>query len=305
MPKTKSKSRVIAEKTIFAAFKILKENGGQLRGKDVVDKVRETVEFNEYEKHRYEKTGYIRWESIMHFYTIDCIKAGFLRKSKGLWILTNEGEEAIKLGPEKLLSKATKIYRQWDAKRKNETNNIDTEDEDIEEIKTYKGQAQQARIDQLEENAISGIREFIFNKNPYEFQDIVASLLNAMGYHISEIAKRGPDGGIDIIAYNDPLGTTQPRIIVQVKHKPTTSISSNDIQKLAGTLKRTSDVGIFVTSGDFSKPAEKEARNSRGHIELIGFDRLISLWTEYYGKLDDEQKIMLPLRPIYFLGSNE
>ena len=303
MPKNKSKSTIIAEKTIFTAFKILQENGGELRGKEVVEEIRETLEFNDYEKHRYEKTGYIRWESILHFYTIDCMKAGFLRKSKGVWFLTNEGEEAIKLGAEKLLSTATKIYREWDANRKKEDTSL--EDDDIEEIKTDKGQAQQARIDQLEENAISGIRDFVLRKNPYEFQDLVASLLIAMGYHISDVAKRGPDGGIDIIAYNDPLGTTQPRIIVQVKHKPSSNISSDEIQKLAGTLKRTSDVGIFVTSGDFSKPAEKEARNSREHIELIGFDRLVELWTEYYRELDDENKSMLPLHPIYFLGSNE
>lgn len=302
MSREKSKSKRIAEKTIYAAFKILQEQGGELRGKEVVEKIRESVEFNDYEKHRYEKTGYIRWESILHFYTIDCMKAGFLRKSKGVWILTAEGEEALKLGAEKLLATATKIYREWDAKRKKDTS---AEDDDIEEVKTDKGQAQQARIDQLEENSISGIRSFILEKNPYEFQDLVASLLNAMGYHISEVAKRGPDGGIDIIAYNDPLGTTQPRIIVQVKHKPTTNISSDEIQKLAGTLKRASDVGIFVTSGDFTKNAEKEAKNSREHIELIGFDRLVSLWTTYYSKLNDEQKNMLPLHAIYFLGSNK
>ena len=48
MPRAKSKSKIIAEKTIFAAFKILQENGGELRGKDVVEKIRETVEFNDY-----------------------------------------------------------------------------------------------------------------------------------------------------------------------------------------------------------------------------------------------------------------
>lgn len=201
MSKEKSKSKRIAEKTIYAAFKILQEQGGELRGKEVVEKIRERVEFNDYEKHRYEKTGYIRWESILHFYTIDCMKAGFLRKSKGVWILTAEGEEALKLGAEKLLATATKIYKEWDAKRKKDTSAYD---DDIEEVKTDKGQAQQARIDQLEENAISGIRGFVLEKNPYEFQDLVASLLNAVGYHISEVANRGPDGGIDIIAYNDP-----------------------------------------------------------------------------------------------------
>jgi restriction system protein len=298
----KSKSKKIAEKTIFAAFKILKDAGGEMRGKEVVDKIRETIEFDDYEKHRYEKTGYIRWESILHFYTIDCIKAGFLRKNKGMWILTEEGEDAMKLGQEKLLSTATKIYREWDAKRKKYK---EDEEDDIEEIESDKGQAQKALLNQYEEDANTGLRNFIIKKNPYEFQDLVSGLLDAMGYHISDIAKRGHDGGIDIIAYIDPLGTKQPRIIVQVKHRPNDSVSSDEIQKLAGTLKRTSDVGIFVTSGQFSKPAMQEARESREHIELIDFDRFIELWVEYYSKMTDEQKNMLPLHPVYFLGSND
>lgn len=298
---SKAKSIIIAEKTIYAAFNILKEAGGEMRGKDVVNKIRETVEFNDYEKDRYEKTGYIRWESILHFYTIDSIKAGFLRKNKGLWILTKEGEEAIKLGPEKLLSTATKIYREWDSKRKKETESLET----VEEISTDKGQAQKAILNQYEDDANNGIRNFVIQKNPYEFQDLIANLLEAMGYHISNIAERGPDGGIDIIAYTDPLGTKQPRIIVQVKHRPNDNVSSDEIQKLSGTLKRNSDVGIFATSGSFSKPAMKEARNSREHIELVDFDRFVSLWVEYYDKLSDEQKNMLPLQPIYFLGSND
>ena len=298
-----SKSKQIAEKTIFATFKILKKAGGEMRGKEVVDQIREEIEFDNYESHRYEKTGYIRWESILHFYTIDCMKAGFLRKNKGMWILTKEGEEAIKLGPKKLLNTATKIYREWDAKRKKEKEN-DIGD-DLEEMKSDKGQAQKALLDQYEEDANNGLRNFIIQKNPYEFQDLAACLLDAMGYHISNVSPRGPDGGIDIIAYIDPLGTKQPRIIVQVKHRPNDSVSSDEIQKLSGTLKRNTDVGIFVTSGQFSKPAIKEARDSREHIELIDFDRFISLWVEYYNKMNDEQKNMLPLHPIYFLASNE
>lgn len=175
----------------------------------------------------------------------------------------------------------------------------------IDEVDIDIDQAQKALLNQYEEKANTGIRDFINNKNAYEFQDLVAALLNAMGYHISHTAERGPDGGIDIVAYTDPLGTKQPRIIVQVKHRPTSSVSSEDIQKLSGTLKRNSDVGIFVTSGLFSKPAKKEAINSREHIELIDFDRLIDLWEEYYPQMSDIEKNLLPLHPIYFLGSNE
>lgn len=296
---SKSRSKKIAEKTIFATFRILKENGGEMRGKDVVDTIRETIPFDDYEKHRFEKTGYIRWESILHFYTIDCMKAGYLRKQKGIWYLTEEGEKAIDLGAEKLLSSATKLYREWDTKRKTE-DDIKTDLEDFTEKDA--AQVQKSLINQYEEDAYNGIRNFIINKNPYEFQDLVGQLLTAMGYYISDIAQRGADGGIDLVAYTDPLGTKHPRIIVQVKHRPNDSISSDEIQKLGGTLKRNSDVGIFVTSGTFSKPAKKEARESREHIELIDFERFVSLWQEYYTKMTDEQKSFLPLHPIYFLG---
>jgi len=37
----KSKSKKIAEKTIYATFKILKTAGGEMRGKEVVDTIRE------------------------------------------------------------------------------------------------------------------------------------------------------------------------------------------------------------------------------------------------------------------------
>lgn len=302
-----SKTKLIAQKTIFATFKILKENGGAMRGKNVVDKIRETVDFDEYENHVYEKTGYVRWESILHFYTIDCMKAGFLRKQTGTWYLTEEGEEALKLGPEKLLETATKKYREWDAKSKSEkSKKISTDiEDDIDLDEESESQKQSALLEQYESRAIEGIRDFVISRNPYEFQDLVAILLKSMGYHISHISPKGKDGGIDIIAYTDPLGVKPPRIIVQVKHKPESKISSDDIQRLAGTMKRSSDVGIFVSSGEFSSYSINEARTTDKHIELIDFERFLKLWEQYYAKMTDDEKNKLPLHPIYFLGSNE
>ena len=133
----------------------------------------------------------------------------------------------------------------------------------------------------------------------------MAGLLSAMGYFISMVSPKGRDGGIDIIAYTDPLGTKPPRIIVQVKHTPFASISSDDIQRLSGTMKRDGDVGVFVTSGDFSPYAKAEARSSAKHIELIDFDRFIELWIQHYNKMNHEVKALFPLQPVYFLGSNQ
>ncbi len=166
-------------------------------------------------------------------------------------------------------------------------------------------QTEQGQLQHYQQQAQEGLRNYILDKNPYQFQDIVAGLLSAMGYFISMVSPKGRDGGIDIIAYTDPLGTKPPRIIVQVKHTPFASISSDDIQRLSGTMKRDGDVGVFVTSGDFSPYAKAEARSSAKHIELIDFDRFIELWIQHYNKMNHEVKALFPLQPVYFLGSNQ
>lgn len=140
--------------------------------------------------------------------------------------------------------------------------------------------------------------------NPYEFQDLVASLLKAMGYYIQSVAPRGKDGGIDIVAYTDPLGAKTPRIKVQVKHKPETAIPVSDIRALLGIMKA-GDIALFVTSGTYSNDAKQEASGSNNFIRLIDGDEFIEMWQEYYDKMSDEDKNMLPLKRIAFLGNNE
>ena len=254
------------------------------------------MEFDEWEASRYEKTGNIRWQSILHFYTIDLAKAGFLRKKKGVWYLTKEGEKALKLGPVKLLKNAQAEYRKWKANQVDLTNDVELEDE---------SQLQKANLDQLESMALDGLKDYVKKLNPYEFQDLVAALLRAMGYYTPFIAERGPDGGVDIVAYQDPLGAKAPRIKVQVKHHPESSISLKEIHSLIGLLSKDGDIGLFVTSGRFSKQSERVARDSHIHVKLIDFNDLISLWKQFYNNLNDEEKNMLPLQPIYFLGSND
>ena len=133
---------------------------------------------------------------------------------------------------------------------------------------------------------------------------MVAALLRAMGYHTPFIAPKGKDGGVDIIAYVDPLGAQTPRIKVQVKHKPDTSIGASDVRALLGVLRQ-GDIALFVTSGTFSPDAKNTSTNSREFIRLIDGDEFIEMWQEYYDKMSDEDKNLLPLKRIAFLGSNE
>jgi restriction system protein len=294
-----SPSMRCAAKTAFAAFILLKDAGGELPAKEIINQIPGKVELTDWEKERYEKTGYIRWQSILHFYTIDCSKAGYLRKQKGIWYLTEEGEQAMSLGAVGLLKAATEKYRKWDKKRK-ACNDIEAEKPEISDEKF-----QQATIEQLEENAIDGIKEYLKSRNPYEFQDMVAALLRAMGYYTPFISPKGRDGGIDIVAFQDPLGANKPRIKVQVKHKPDSSVPVDEIRGLLGLLNKDGDIGLFVTSGRFTADSERFARDSHIHVKLIDGETFIGLWKDFYTKLLDEEKNQLPLQPIFFLGTNE
>lgn len=305
---TLAKSKQTAAKTLHEALSILKAAGGSMPGKEVIARMRQNLKFTDWEQEIYEKTGYVRWESIFAFYTIDLMKAGYLRKNKRIWHITEEGEKALKKGPIELMQAASDAYRKWHknnqiAKEGKDEHAIPEEDQG--EDLSNDNQLQKATIDQLETQAIEGLKEHIIRKNAYEFQDMVAALLRAMGYYTPFISPKGRDGGLDVVAYRDPLGASEPRIKVQVKHKPDSSVPVNDIRSLVGLLNKSGDIGLFVTSGWFTNDSEKFARDSHIHVRLIDIDAFIGLWEQFYEKLTDEEKNWLPLHRISFLGTNE
>jgi restriction system protein len=72
---------------IKAAFEALDEAGGSLLLRDLLKAVEKKVELTEHDRATYEKSGYVRWQSVLHFYSVDCVKAGYLKKSRGMCIL--------------------------------------------------------------------------------------------------------------------------------------------------------------------------------------------------------------------------
>ena len=167
------------------------------------------------------------------------MKAGLLRKNRGIWYLTPEGVEALKLSEEKLLQKIIDAYKTWQLE--NKKSDID-DDETVEE----ESDIQDLTLTQKEEEALEGLKKYIYAKNPYEFQDLVAALLRGMGYFTPFVAPKGKDGGIDIIAYQDPLGAKNPRIKLQVKHRPDTKATAKEIKQLMGVLSKEGEIAIFV-----------------------------------------------------------
>ncbi len=126
-----------------------------------------------------------------------------------------------------------------------------------------------------------------------------------MGYFVDWVAPKGPDQGIDVIAFTDPIGTKSPRIKVQVKHKPGTSIDVGEMREFIAVLG-VDDVGIYVSTGGFTRQAEEAARtNESKKITVINMKKFFELWVEYYGGLSYDARVKFPLKPVYYLSPDE
>ena len=149
------------------------------------------------------------------------------------------------------------------------------------------------------------IEEFIKNKNPYEFQDMVGDLLTAMGYYVAWISPPGKDGGLDLLAWNDPLGTKPPRIKVQVKRYSEQKINVDTLRSFIAILGD-DDIGIIVSTSGFTKDAQVEARTQeKRKVTLIDIGRFFDLWVKFYDKLSDSARSKMPLKQIWFLSPDK
>ena len=143
-------------------------------------------------------------------------------------------------------------------------------------------------------------RDFILKRLAQEikghaFEGFVAHLLGAMGYKTRE-GQKGPDSGIDIIAHKDELGFEPPIIKVQVKSTEG-SVGDPIVSALYGKVD-TSEFGLLITLGSFTKQAQNFAQN-KGNLRLIDGEELVALIFQHYEKFDSKYKGLLPLKRVY------
>ena len=286
-------------------FKILLDYPDGLPAKELLQRLEREVPPTEFERSEYPKRpGVRRFEKMVRFATIGPVKAGWLVKNKGRWYLTEEGRKSYSQiqDPEKFAREATRLYRQWRASQPEAISEL--EDGPSAVIGSLEGPDAGSTVEEAEETAWAQIEQYLQAINPFDLQKLVAALLRAMGYHVSWISPPGPDKGIDILAHNDPLGTSAPRIKVQVKRR-TDKISVDGLRSFMAILGE-QDVGIFVSTGGFTGDAESEARTKETRkLTLVDLEKLVELWVEHYDKVAESDKLLLPLKPVYYLAPSE
>jgi restriction system protein len=283
---------------IRTLFRILIDQAEGMRAADALKSLEKAVELTEYESGDYGSGGR-RFERIVRFGTVAAVKAGWLVKHKGMWTVSEEGRAAFQSipDPETFYRRADKLYWAWRKAQPDQQAEVDPD----EAVENSAG----ITLEQAEDMAWKEIEGFLAQMPAYDFQELVAELLRAMGYHVGWVAPPGKDGGIDILAYNDPIGSRPPRIKVQVKRNAGSSrIDVTGLRSFMAVLGE-DDVGLFVALSGFTRDAEFEARQSHRRITLLDTSRFVELWTAHYAKLDDAARRRFPLRPVWFLAGEE
>lgn len=226
-------------------------------------------------------------------------------KEKGKWYLTDEGRQAYNQFRDALefRRESIRLFRQWMNNRPKEDIEIADDSGEVSPSEVQRGSAT-TNYEEAEEAAWDEIEKYVQAMPPYDLQRLVAALLLAMGYHVSWIAPPGPDKGIDILAHNDPLGTSTPRIKVQVKRRAD-KVTVDGIRSFMAVLGD-QDVGIFVSTGGFTNDAQSEARTKETRkLTVVDLERLIELWIQHYEKIEESERAMLPLKRVYYLAPAE
>lgn len=289
------KSRTLAARVMYHTLDILNEqDSGAMPFRELKALLPTRVEFDEWETYQNSKTGDLRWVVNLQYYSIDLVKSGFLIKNNGEWCITDEGRQALakyKNEPNKLFRETHRLYAEW-LKNNKESKDEKSEEAVIDEVPSV------VLLETIKQQANDDQRTYIDQRTPYEFQDMVAALLRAMGYYTPFVAPKGKDGGVDIIAYSDPLGATKPILKVQVKHhKENNTVSVDIVHKILGVAK--GDIPIIVTSGRFTEDARITARQN--NVRLIDGTEFVALWIEHYTKMSEDDKRLMPIEPVYFI----
>jgi restriction system protein len=274
-------SRALAAKLLFATFKILKDAGGSLAGKEVITRIESSVELTEWDNFVYEKTGNTRWLSVLSFFTIDAIKTGFLIKEKGTLTLTKAGVDAISLGEVGLLKACSEGYAKWklSAPAKPQIEAVvaqEFKDEPPEELL-------EGAISEINGNLAREILDIVKSCSPVFFERLVVALLVKMGYggtlaDAARVIGRSGDGGIDGIIDEDRLGLDS--IYIQAKRWEGI-VGRPEIQKFVGALQgQRAHKGVFITTSDFTKEAQEYVKNISNKVVLMNGFALAKLMIE-------------------------
>ena len=153
--------------------------------------------------------------------------------------------------------------------------------------------------------AIDEVRKAVQRRfKGHAMEVLVAALLRAQGYTVHK-NKKGPDGGLDLLAGSGPLGLDSPKLVVQVKsgEGPTGAKEVREFRAIVADYE--ADAGLFIAWGGYKDSIFDERKKSFFQVRYWDSDDLLRAIFRYYEELPEEIKADLPLQRIWVLVPEE
>lgn len=171
-----------------------------------------------------------------------------------------------------------------------------SDEEERVEVKEETEEDSPQYFEEVQSTADELISDIIANMDPFDFEELVAAVLRAMGYTARRTGD-GSDHGVDVIAHPDALGFEAPLVKVQVKRREN-AMGSPEVRDFIGTLND-NEKGLYVSIGGYTSAAREEGARTSRHISLFDRDDFIDLLLQHYENIDPEHRTLVPLKQVY------
>lgn len=144
------------------------------------------------------------------------------------------------------------------------------------------------------------LKKRLYRISPYQFEQLVKDLLEAMGYENVEVTKASGDYGVDVIA-TIQFGITTIKEVIQVKRVQGT-VGRPILDQLRGALHYFGALrGTIITTGSFTKQCKEKALfPGAAPIGLIDGDRLLDLLLQHEVGVKKRTTIIHDIDEAYF-----
>ena len=214
-------------------------------------------------------------------------KAGLIdRPYRGQYELTDGGKELLGEGPAQIDMASLRRYPTYVKWRSTFSSPRTVGSEDSLDSEERDGRTPEDEIElgakKLQSMLEAEVLESVQKCSPFFLERVVIKLLIKMGYgggnpDMGAVTGRSGDGGIDGKIRQDALGLDE--IYIQAKkYDPDNPVGEPALRNFAGALDSfATKKGVFVTTSDFSKPAQSYAERISKRIVLIDGKELARL----------------------------
>ncbi len=261
---------------LWPTLKALKSLGGSASIREIVDYIASDLKLSDEVLDIPRKGGDPRSEVEYRAAWVRTImkKAGVITNTeRGIWVITPEGrriqsEERIRERMQGQLYKPRKPDQVQDQQNGyavvNGKNGVDERHEEIPDEQAW----------------MQDLLKMICELDPTAFEHLCRRILLESGFTQVQVRGRSGDGGIDGVGVLR-INLLSFHVAFQCKRFTDHPVTARDMRDFRGALVGRSDKGLFITTGRFTRDAEREAvRDGAPAIDLIDGVTLCNLMKE-------------------------